>query len=226
MGEVLRFHGSRLCSGGHTELVAAGVGFELAGCQSFKLELAKLRDRPPRLPVAHVALEDAQGIGGGDLSPVEIEDVVVSHGLDYVPSHMGCRINSCYDEGTISHVETIASRIKAARKALGLNQVELAQRLRVNQSTVSDIENGSLFGADVLMNLAEALLKTPQYLMTGKEAPFELSDTEARMLSAFRASQPKPAPAAAPTPIKTELIGTRQVSSPMSKKAASKRRVG
>jgi transcriptional regulator with XRE-family HTH domain len=105
---------------------------------------------------------------------------------------MWCHINSAYDAGTIQKMETIGTRIRDARKALGLNQVALAERIGVNQSTVSDIENGALFGADVLMQLSKTLFKSPQFIMTGQETPYELSDVEAKMIAAFRhAHQPK-----------------------------------
>jgi transcriptional regulator with XRE-family HTH domain len=67
----------------------------------------------------------------------------------------------------VGAVDTIGGRIRTTRKALGLNQTELAKLVGLDQSTISDIENGALFGADVLMALAAALLKSPQFIMTG-----------------------------------------------------------
>ena len=136
---------------------------------------------------------------------------------------MGLRINSTYHGGTIERMETIGGRIRTARKALGLNQIQLSQQVGIDQSTLSDIENGASFGAGVLMSLSAALFKSPQYLMTGKAESFDLSDEEAQMLAAYRAIR-KSKPSQAPAPIKSENIETRQINSTLSKKSAGKRR--
>jgi transcriptional regulator with XRE-family HTH domain len=64
------------------------------------------------------------------------------------------------------------SRVRSLRKALGMNQKELAVRLGVDQSTVSDIENGKGFSAEILMKLAEALETTPSMVMQGHDEAF------------------------------------------------------
>lgn len=55
------------------------------------------------------------------------------------------------------------------RKALGWNQEDLASRLGVDQSTVSDIERGAGFSADLLMRMAESLGGTAALIMQGKD---------------------------------------------------------
>lgn len=216
----------RALRGRHSELVAAGVGFEGAGSQSLKLELTQLRDGAPGLPVAEVALKDAKSLSSGDLRPVVLEDVVIGHGPYYRHAHMCADIDSSYAEGTIPKMATIGERVRARRKELGLNQVELAKAIGVYQSTVSDIENNKAFEAKTLIALSKVLLMSPQLIMTGEPDAFEMSAVEAKMISAFRqASPPAPKPAPAATPTKEENITARQISG-LSNKAARKRRAG
>lgn len=228
MGKVLHFRARR--SGGlrgGAELVALSPGLQLPAGQLLKLKLPQLRHRTPSLPITDVALANVQGGSGGDLSPVELDDVVVGHGQYYGATHTGLRINSPYRDGTIDKMETIGARIRVTRKALGLNQTELAKAIGIDQSTVSDIENGALFGADVLMALSKALLKSPQFLMTGQAEATELSDFEAKMIAAYRkASPPAPAPAQDQAPMESELIGSRIMTNPAAGKAGKKRKVG
>jgi transcriptional regulator with XRE-family HTH domain len=64
------------------------------------------------------------------------------------------------------------ARIRALRKALEWNQANLAEKIGVDQSTVSDIERGSSFSADLLMRLSEALGISPTFIMQGEDASF------------------------------------------------------
>ena len=68
---------------------------------------------------------------------------------------------------------TIGERIRDRRKALKLRQGDLAELIGVDQSTVSDIERGKGFGADVLMRLSSALRVGPQFVMNGDEGSKE-----------------------------------------------------
>lgn len=202
--------------GRHAKLVAVRAGLQCPSGQRFELKLPQRGDDIPFLPVAEIALADTESGGGGHLGSEVLDDVGVRHGRHYGAPHRSQPINCFNGRGTIGRMETIGSRIRAARKALGLNQTELAKAIGIDQSTVSDIENGALFGADVLMSLAQALLKSPQFIMTGEASPFDLSDTEAKMISAFRQAMPKEAPpATAPTPAKTGPR-VRKISSPSS----------
>jgi transcriptional regulator with XRE-family HTH domain len=137
-------------------------------------------------------------------------------------------IDSSNREGTIRVMESIGARIRNARKALGLTQVELANAVGLNQSTISDIENNAAFEATTLMAISQALLKSPQFIMTGKPEVNELSDVEAKIIAAFRQASPPPAPqmpapSTAPTPARTGPR-LRKVSSPNSIK--QQRKVG
>lgn len=190
-GNVVKLAAWRSGRRGRAKLVALGAGLEGAGGQPLKFELAKRRHGPAGFPLAHVALPNAQGTSNGDLSTEVADDLVVGHGSHYGAPHMGMRINSYYGGATISNMGTIGARIREARKGLGLNQTELAKMIGLDQSTVSDIENGASFGADVLMSLSSALTKSPQFIMTGRETPFDLSEHEAQVVAALRAIQPK-----------------------------------
>ena len=135
---------------------------------------------------------------------------------------MGVHIDSSNEECTIRVMESIGARIRNTRKALGLTQVDLAKAVGLNQSTISDIENDAKFEATTLMAIARALLKSPQFIMTGKPEANELSDLEAKMIAAFRqTSPPAAAPSAAPTPARTGP-NLRKVSSPSSAKQQRK----
>lgn len=135
-------------------------------------------------------------------------------------------IDSANRVGNIQVMETIGERIRRLRKEQGLNQTQLAGAVGVNQSTISDIENDLIkFEAGILMALSRALLKSPQFIMTGKPEPVELSDFEVKMVSAFRHAGTLPAPrSSAPTPAPTGPA-VRQVSPPAAK-VRKQRRVG
>ena len=64
---------------------------------------------------------------------------------------------------------TIGERIRDRRKALKLRQGDLGALVGLDQSTISDIERGQGFGAEVLMRLSKALRVEPQFVMTGDE---------------------------------------------------------
>lgn len=65
---------------------------------------------------------------------------------------------------------TVGERIKARREELGWTQDELAKRAKFSKSFLSDIENGKRnIGADKLLDIAQALNRTLDYLMTGAE---------------------------------------------------------
>jgi SOS-response transcriptional repressor LexA len=65
---------------------------------------------------------------------------------------------------------TIGDRIKSARKALGITQVELSKAARVLQSTIGDLERGRTSGTPSLVQIAKALKVSADWLATGKGA--------------------------------------------------------
>lgn len=94
---------------------------------------------------------------------------VLVMGADYGETHMGLHIANYYrpDKFDCMSQDQVGPRIRSMRKALGLNQEELAQKLGVDQSTISDIERGAGFSADLLMRLTEHLGGTPSLIMRG-----------------------------------------------------------
>lgn len=88
---------------------------------------------------------------------------------DYGETHMAIPIHFVYGRCMVPTMATIGERIRDRRKALKLRQGDLAERIGVDQSTVSDIERGKGFGADVLMRLSNALNVDPQFVMNGEE---------------------------------------------------------
>lgn len=220
---VVQMDGWRLrrrLSTGDPELVAAGVGFELPACERFQLELPEFRDSAGLAPVAYVALVNAKSLSGGDLSTEMLDDFRVGHGSDYRPTDIGMAINSHNDRGNIREMEAIGDRIKRLRLAAGMTQITLAKAIGVSQGVVSNIENGAGFEASTLMAISKALLKSPQYVMTGIEEANELSDVEAKMIAAFRQAQPKE-DKKGPTLKKT--AEDKAMSSPMSKPKTKRR---
>lgn len=216
---VVQMAGWRSTSRDRPKLLALGAGLEFTGGEPLKFELAKRRHRAPRLPVAEVALADAHGSGGSDLRLEMLDDLVVGHMPDYRAADIGMSINSHNDRGTIQEMEAINERIRRLRKAAGLTQIDFAKAIGVAQSTVSEIENGANFEASTLMAISKALLKSPQYVMTGVEEALELSDVEAKMISAFRQAQPKEDKG----PSLKKTAEDKAVSSPMSKPKTKRR---
>ena len=81
-------------------------------------------------------------------------------------------------------MKTIGERIRALRKAKGYGrQGDLGKMVGVDQSVISDIENGAGFRADVLMALCEHLDTTAEYLMHGAES---VDRGEAEILALYR----------------------------------------
>lgn len=64
---------------------------------------------------------------------------------------------------------TLAERVKAARKRLGMSQRELAEKLNVKQQTISKLESGRSKGTYNLAALSRALDVTADWLLSGKD---------------------------------------------------------
>jgi SOS-response transcriptional repressor LexA len=64
--------------------------------------------------------------------------------------------------------DSLASRLKAARKAAGMNQEELEAASGVSQSDISKIERGKTLNPTGILDLARALGVNPFWLKTGE----------------------------------------------------------
>ncbi|WKB52294.1 helix-turn-helix domain-containing protein [Eleftheria terrae] len=69
--------------------------------------------------------------------------------------------------GVITHVNTIADRLKEARERKGWSQQKLADVARVSQSTIGNIEAGLRRVPRELLAIAEALDVSPRWLKDG-----------------------------------------------------------
>lgn len=111
---------------------------------------------------------------------------------DYVLPHMGVPIDSFNDPATFQGMEAIGERVRALRKRQGLTQVQLAKALGIDQSTLSDIERGAGFSAEVLVNLAHELGTTPEHIMRGEPvATIRLTPDETALILAYREQRQK-----------------------------------
>lgn len=85
-------------------------------------------------------------------------------------------------------------RIRTRRKELGLRQGELARRVGMAQSALSEIEKGEsrLPNAEHLIKLAAELGVTQAWIITGKPGGVEvLSADEERLFSRLRQATPE-----------------------------------
>ena len=82
---------------------------------------------------------------------------------------MGMPIHFYYQKRNIEGMDTIGKRIRDRRKQLGMSrQSELGEKVGLDQSTISDIENGAGFGVEYVMPFARALRWSPEQLLEGK----------------------------------------------------------
>lgn len=93
-------------------------------------------------------------------------DLVMPH---YGKTHMGIPIGFCYGHATVDCMSTPGLRIRSLRRAKDLNQKDLAAKVGIDQSTLSDIENGAGFSAEKLMLFAAELETTAEQIMTGND---------------------------------------------------------
>lgn len=108
--------------------------------------------------------------------------------------------------------ELIAGRIKEARRAAHLTQVDVAQLMKVSRVSYTIIESGRRsVPADVILHLAKIFEVNPLYLLG--ESPVMLAPDDPRLLLAIREVQKlKPA----------ELVEILDVFSKLEKDAAGK----
>lgn len=63
-------------------------------------------------------------------------------------------------------IKEVGNRIKQVRKAQNLSQADLADKMNVSTSYISDVENGKInFSLDTLMRLTEALQISADWLL-------------------------------------------------------------
>jgi transcriptional regulator with XRE-family HTH domain len=100
----------------------------------------------------------------------------------YGAAHMGTAIIFPNRPATVDCMESRGERIRTRRKALGMNQADLAEAVGVDQSTVSDWEKYDAEPkASQLMGIAKALKTSAEFLMTGRDErtwPFTKVDAE------------------------------------------------
>lgn len=107
---------------------------------------------------------------------------------DYGGAHMELSIVPSDCRATFAKVETIAKRVKARRDELGLTQGQLAALAGVDQSIISDIENGKGMKAETLMGVAAGLETTPEWVMAGGTPDAKV---EAEAASLLRSMEPE-----------------------------------
>ncbi len=98
-------------------------------------------------------------------------------------------------------MNTLGSRLKAARTANSLTQAEVSRRSGVKQSDISKLENGSVAGSTKVVQLALAAGCDPRWLATGEGAPSFFAPGEFDHLSFEHL---------AGTPIQVEVRGASQ----------------
>lgn len=81
----------------------------------------------------------------------------------------------------------LGPRIAVLRRAAGLSQGELAQRLQVSSSAIGMYEQGRREpSAEILVAMARTFGVTVDYLLTGQPTPQELDSVTDSVKSAFR----------------------------------------
>ena len=83
--------------------------------------------------------------------------------------------------------EALGKRIEKLRKAQGLSQTELAEKLEVSKSGVSNWEKGyNRPKADHLVKLCELLNVSPSEFLEVRLEPYEYTSKEKEVLAAYR----------------------------------------
>lgn len=78
----------------------------------------------------------------------------------------------------------LGARIAALRREAGMNQAELAKKLKISASAVGMYEQGRREpSADMLVTIAEAFHVSVDYLLTGNPAEQERTELEQMLIS-------------------------------------------
>lgn len=81
----------------------------------------------------------------------------------------------------------IGSRIRKYREIYGISQVQLAEKLGISNSRVSNWEQGiNRPDADILADICRALNVSPSMLLDVHLSPDELSEQERNVICAYR----------------------------------------
>lgn len=106
---------------------------------------------------------------------------------------MGVPIEIVNGARRLMGMSSIGSRVRALRKGKDLTQVQLAQLLGLDQSTLSDIENNKndAFAGRVLLRMSEVFDVSPFFILYGHDAASQARALEeAELLRAFRTADP------------------------------------
>lgn len=150
-------------------------GTEGAASDLFSLERGDgVHSTLPSDPAGDGGLINTQGLAGLDLRPEVLDELFVDihvepfydsrHILDYGenplqaygknPDHLG--------------MNSIGQRVKAARKYAGLTQVQLAEKAKMDQTTISKLEKGHNAKSAFCVRIAVACGVSPVWLETGQ----------------------------------------------------------
>ena len=87
---------------------------------------------------------------------------------------MGSRNPQSSRGGRAAGSDTVGARVASLRNARGWNQEDLASRIQISKSFLSEIENDrGLPGGQIVMRLAETLGTTTDYILRGSVSPAE-----------------------------------------------------
>ena len=103
----------------------------------------------------------------GDKTPVDIAHTTplyaISHILEHAKSHL-----QQHEHAHNNPAMELKDRIRSARKAAGLTQVQLAERVGIDQSVISSLERGKHRGSTHTITIAHALGVSARWLATGE----------------------------------------------------------
>lgn len=73
-------------------------------------------------------------------------------------------------QNKIERMQTLAKRLKEARAKTGFSQAKLAKLAGVSQSTIANIESGTRFEPQKVVQIARALGVSAEWLLEGRES--------------------------------------------------------